>query len=62
MKYRLFYTGLCSTPWTVGLLNVTTGEKIHEISVDCENSKDSVIKYKKFTGILKRKYQSLLTP
>jgi hypothetical protein len=60
MKYMLFYTGLCSTPWTVGLLNVTTGEKIHEISVDCEKSKDSRIKYNKFMDILKRKYESLL--
>jgi len=60
MKYRFFFTGLCSTPWTVGLLNVSTGEKIHEISVDCPNSKNSLIKYNKMMGILKKKYSHLV--
>jgi len=60
MKYRLFFTGLCSTPWTVGLLNTTTGEKIHEISVDCETGKETRRKYEKMMVKLKTKYAHIL--
>lgn len=60
MKYRLFFTGLCSTPFTVGLLCETTNEVIHEINVDCPKSSDSRKRYDKMMGILKVKYSTLI--
>jgi hypothetical protein len=59
MNYMLFYTGLASTPNTVGLKNLDTGEKIHEITVARDSGKETRLMYNKYMGILKRKYSSL---
>jgi hypothetical protein len=59
MKYMLFYTGVASTPDTVGLKCLTNNEIIHEISVSMPSGKETREKYSKFMGILKRKYSTL---
>jgi hypothetical protein len=56
----LFYTGLASTPNTVGLKNLTTGEKIHEISCARPTGKETRACYQKYAGILKSKYKSII--
>jgi len=60
MKYTIFYTGLASTPNSIGLLCTTTGEKISEISTSCPKGKDTRKKYNKIKTILTEKYCSLL--
>lgn len=60
MKYMLFYTGLASTPDTVGLKCLTTNEVIHEISVSEPTGKGTRARYQKMIGILKNKYSHLL--
>ena len=39
MKYRLFYTGMASTPDSVGLFCVTTSEIICQIETSMETGK-----------------------
>lgn len=60
MKYLLFYTGLASTPFTVGLKCLTTGEIIHEIDVAMPTGKETRSRYNKFLNILKQKYAPIL--
>lgn len=60
MNYMLFYTGLASTPNSIGLLCTTTGEKISEISTSCPKGKDTRKRYNKFKSILENKYKSLI--
>ena len=60
MDYILFYTGLASTPNTVGLENLTTGEIICEISVSMPTGEATRAKYKKMMDKLKSKYNCLI--
>ena len=60
MNYILFYTGLASTPNTVGLKCINTGEVIHEISVACNSGRNTRKKYNKYLSILNKKYASIL--
>ena len=55
----LFYTGLASTPSSVGLKNLTTNEIVCEISTDRPSGKDTRKAYQKYMGILKSKYNHL---
>lgn len=55
----LFYTGLASTPYSVGLLNITTGERICEISTARETGKETRKAYQKYMTILKSKFGKL---
>lgn len=48
MKYMLFYTGLVSTPFSVGLKNLSTNEVVCEISTDSSQSKISRQKVEKY--------------
>jgi len=59
MKYMLFYTGLASTPNTVGLKCLTTGEIINEISVAMPTGNETRTKYNKIMSKLKEKYGNL---
>lgn len=60
MKYMLFFTGVASTPNTVGLKCLTTNEIICRIDVAKPSGKDTRIAYQKYMGILKKKYENLL--
>ena len=60
MKYILFFTGLASTPNTVGLKCLTTNEVIHEINVSMPSGKATRKKYQKFMELLKNKYKNLV--
>jgi len=60
MNYIIFYTGLASTPFSVGLMNLTTGEKIHEIDCSRPSGKETRRCYEKFKGVLNRKYNNLI--
>ena len=60
MKYMLFFTGVASTPNSVGLKNLTTGEIVHEISTSRPTGKETRAMYTKYMGILKRKYSLLV--
>lgn len=55
-KYGLFFTGLCSTPDSIGLINRTTNEIISEISTSRPSGKETRRLYDKYSAILKRKY------
>jgi hypothetical protein len=61
MDYKLFYTGLASTPFTVGLKCTTTNEIICEINVSMPKGSDTRKRYEKMLSLLRNKYQSLLT-
>jgi hypothetical protein len=56
----LFFTGLASTPNSVGLKCLTTGETIHEIEVAMPSGKDTRNKYNKVVNLLKQKYAPIL--
>jgi len=56
----LFYSGLASTPYSVGLKNLSTNEVVCEISTDRLSGKETRKAYQKYMGILKRKYTHLL--
>jgi len=60
MKYMLFYSGLASTPNSVGLKNLSTNEVVCEISTDRPSGKETRKAYQKYMGVLKRKYTHLL--
>jgi len=60
MKYMLFYTGLASTPNSVGLKCLTNNEVICEINTSRETGKETRKAYNGFSALLKRKYKSLL--
>jgi len=60
MKYMLFYTGLASTPNSVGLKCLSTNEIICEISTSKPSGKETRICYNKMMGKLKEKYNSLM--
>ena len=60
MRYMLFYTGLASTPFSVGLKNITTGEVICEISTNEPTGKATRAKRDKYMDILKNKYSTLV--
>ena len=56
----LFYSGLASTPNSVGLKNLITNEVVCEISTDRPSGKETRKAYQKYMGVLKRKYTHLL--
>jgi len=60
MEYMVFYTGLASTPNSVGLKCLTTNEIIHQINVAMPSGKDTRVKYEKFKTLLLNKYKSVL--
>ena len=60
MNYMLFYTGLASTPNSVGLKCITTNEVICEISTSKPSGKETRKCYNKMIGILKEKFSCLL--
>lgn len=60
MKYRLFYSGLASTPNSVGLLCVDTNEVICEIEVSLPSGKETREKYNKIKSLLIKKYACIL--
>ena len=60
MRYMIFYTGVASTPSTVGLQNLTTGEKICEINCSRPTGKGTRKAYEKYKSILNNKFKSLL--
>jgi hypothetical protein len=60
MKYIIFYTGLASTPDSVGLKNLTTNEVICEISCSRSTGKETREKYQKYKKILNTKYSNLV--
>lgn len=60
MNYFIFYTGLASTPNSVGLKCLTTNETICEISVACDSGKETRKKYNKVLNLLRRKYRNIL--
>lgn len=60
MRYIVFYTGLASTPNSVGLMCTTTGEVIHEIETSLPSGKATRERYEKLKSLLVRKYQSIL--
>jgi hypothetical protein len=59
MEYIIFYTGLASTPFTVGLKCETTNEVIHEINVSRPTGRATRERYEKMKGILENKYNHL---
>lgn len=60
MTYRLFYTGLASTPNSVGLLCSTTNEVICEISTSRPSGKETRKVYEKMKNKLKEKFGSII--
>jgi len=60
MVYRLFYTGLASTPNSVGLLCSTTNDVVCEISTSRPSGKETRKVYEKMKNKLKEKFGSLL--
>ncbi len=59
MKYMLFFTGLASTPNSVGLKNMDTNEVVCEISTDRPTGKETRAAYEKYSKLLKQKYNLL---
>lgn len=59
-NYGIFFTGVCSTPNTVGLINWANGEKICEISCSRPTGKETRKAYEKYSDILKKKYAPIL--
>ena len=60
MNYMIFYSGVASTPYEVGLKNLTTNEIVCRISTDRPKGEDCRKAYKKYLGILNKKYKHLL--
>lgn len=60
LQYMLFYTGLASTPNSVGLKCITTNSIICEIETSLPSGKATREKYNKMISILKKKYQNIL--
>jgi hypothetical protein len=59
MNYMLFYTGLVSTPFSVGLKCLTTNEIICEISTNRPTGKETRKIFNKYRNLLKQKYSHL---
>ncbi len=57
-NYGIFYTGLASTPNSIGLMNWTTKEKISEISCSRRTGKATRAAYERYSAILKQKYKT----
>ena len=60
-KYRLFYTGVASTPNSVGIISETTNEKLCEIDVAMPTGKETREKYDKIIGFLQKKFEKILS-
>lgn len=60
IQYMLFYTGLASTPNSVGLMDLTNDTIVCRISCSRPTGKETRKCYEKYVGILKRKYQQLV--
>ncbi len=61
MKYYIYYKGIASTPYEVGLMNIDSKEVVCSISWECKTSKEDRAKYNKYIAILRRKYTELTT-
>ena len=59
MEYMLFFTGLASTPDSIGLKCLTTNEIICEIKVSLPSGKATRAKYEKIKTFLNKKYRNL---
>lgn len=59
-KYILFFTGLASTPHTVGVKCITTGEIIEEITVSRPSGTETREVYERIRKELETKYARLL--
>ena len=59
MEYMLFFTGLASTPNSIGLKCITTNEIICEIEVSLPSGKATRAKYEKIKTFLNKKYSKL---
>jgi hypothetical protein len=59
MNYYIYFKGLASTPYEVGLMNKDTNEVVCCVSWDCKTSKEDRAKYTKYMSILKKKYGNL---
>ena len=59
-NYGIFFTGVASTPNTVGLINWSNMEKIHEISCARPTGKETRKMYEKYSKILQSKYKHIL--
>jgi len=60
MEYQIFILGLASTPHTVTLECVTTGEIIQRVCVARKTGKATRKRYNKIINILNKKYKSIL--
>lgn len=59
MKYMIFFTGLASTPWSVGLYCITTSEVISEIGINEPTDRECRAKFQKYRSLLQKKYECL---
>jgi len=60
MEYQIFILGLASTPHTVTLECVTTGEIIQRICVARPTGRATRERYNKVIKLLNKKYKSIL--
>jgi hypothetical protein len=60
MEYQILVHGLASTPHLITLVNITTGEIIHSISVARPTGKATRERYNKIIKILNKKYHEIL--
>jgi hypothetical protein len=61
-RYGIFFTGVASTPTTVGLMDWNSGEKITEIN--CRGKRGEEIRghYDRIVRKLEKAYSSVLNP
>ncbi len=60
MEYQIFIHGLASTPHTVTLENMTTGDIVQRVCVARKTGKETRKRTNKIVGLLMRKYKSIL--
>lgn len=58
--YGIFFTGLASTPYAVGIMNWKTGEELERVICDRETGEATRKAYKQISEKLKEKYKHLL--
>ena len=59
IKYRMYFKGLCSTPYAVGIID-NRNNIICQISWDCNTSKEDRKNYTKYSTILNNKFKHIL--
>lgn len=60
MQYMIFFTGLASTPDTVGLKCLTTNDIVCVINCSRPTGKETREKFEKYKRILNSKYSNLV--